>query len=111
MGKHEAEVQDTMTKLEQTEYRLNPKKCEFFKLKIEWVWHKMDQQEIRPLQDKLEAITEISISWRKRIKVILGRNAILIKIHGKSVDKYRHSEKTAEETKRTDVDRWTHQSV
>ena len=62
MGKHEAEVQDTMTKLEQTEYRLNPKKCEFFKTKIEWVWHKMDQQEIRPLQDKLEAITEISIS-------------------------------------------------
>ena len=47
MEKHEAEVRKTMTKLEQVGYRLNPKK--------------LGQQGIRPLQNKLEAITKISI--------------------------------------------------
>ena len=31
MGKHEAEVRETMTKLEKAGYRENPNKCEFFK--------------------------------------------------------------------------------
>ena len=33
MGKHEAEVRETMRKLEKAGYRLNPKNCEFFKKK------------------------------------------------------------------------------
>ena len=33
--KHEAEVRETKTKLEQAWYKLNPKKCEFFKKEIE----------------------------------------------------------------------------
>ena len=47
--------------MEQAGYRLNPKKCELFRKEIEWVRHKIDQQGIRPLQDKLDAITKINI--------------------------------------------------
>ena len=50
------EVQETMKKLEQAGYRLNTKKCDFFKNEIEWVGHNIDEQGIGPLQDKLEAI-------------------------------------------------------
>ena len=35
LEKHEAEVRETMTKLEKTGYRLNPNKCEFVKKEIE----------------------------------------------------------------------------
>ena len=50
-----------MKKLERAGYRLNPKKCEFFKKEIECVGHKTDHQGKRPRQDKLEAITKINI--------------------------------------------------
>ena len=59
--KHEAEVRETTKKLENAGCRLNPKKCEFVKREIEWVGHKIDKRGIRPLQDKLEAKTKISI--------------------------------------------------
>ena len=66
LEKHEAEVRETITKLEKAEYRLNPNKFEFFKKQIEWVGHKIDQQGIRPLQDKLEAIKKIKIPKTKK---------------------------------------------
>ena len=45
MDKREAEVQRTMTKLEQTGYRLNPKKMSFSK-KVEWVGHEKINKEL-----------------------------------------------------------------
>ena len=82
-----------MKNLEQAGYRLNPKKCEFFNKEIERVGHKIDQQGIRPLQDKLEAITKINIPKNeKELKFFLG--AIQY-----TVSKYRHTAKTIEETK------------
>ena len=54
--KHESEVKETMKKLDEAGYRLHPKKCEFFKKEAEWVGHQINQDGIRPLQDKLEAI-------------------------------------------------------
>ena len=41
MEKHE-EVRGTNSKLQQEGYRLNPKKCEFFKKEFERVAHKVD---------------------------------------------------------------------
>ena len=71
--KHEGEVRETMTKLEQAGYRLNLKKIDFFKKEIEWVGHKIGQQGIRSLQDKLEAITKIDIPKNeKELKSFLG---------------------------------------
>ena len=48
-----------MKKMEEAGYRLNTKKCEIFKKEAEWIGHKIDQNGIRPLQDKLEAITKV----------------------------------------------------
>ena len=62
--KHAAEKRATITKLEQVGYKLNPKKCEFFKKEIEWMGHKIEQQGIRP-QYKLEAITKFDIPNKK----------------------------------------------
>ena len=72
--KHEAEIKETMKKLEEASYRLTPKKGEFFKKEAEWIGHKIDQNEIQPLQDKFEAITKIEIpkKKRKRTKILLG---------------------------------------
>ena len=72
-NKHEAEVRETMTKLKQARCRINPEKCEFFKKEIEWVGHQIDQQGIRPLPDKLEAITQIDIPKKENeLKSFLG---------------------------------------
>ena len=59
--KHGTEVKETMKKLEEAGYRLNPEKCEFFKKEAEWIGHKIDRNGKRPLQDKLEAITKVGI--------------------------------------------------
>ena len=59
IDKFEAEVKETMEKLEKAGYRLHPNKCEFFKPEAEWIGHRIDQNRIRPLQGKLEAITKI----------------------------------------------------
>ena len=49
---HKRELIDALTKLENAGYRLSENKTEFFKSEIEWVGHKIDQDGIRPLQDK-----------------------------------------------------------
>ena len=70
--KHEAEITETRKKLENAGYRLNLKKCQFFKQEIEWVGHKVDQQGIRPLQDKLEAKKINTPENEKEGKFFLG---------------------------------------
>ena len=67
------EIRETMKQLEQSGYRLNPKKCEFFKKEMEWVEHKIDQQGIRILQDKFKTITKINIPENeKELKSFFG---------------------------------------
>ena len=72
MKKHEAENRETMKKLKSAGYRLNPKKCEFFTREIDWVGHKVDQQGIQPVQDKLEAKKTNSPKNEKEGKSFLG---------------------------------------
>ena len=80
IDKHEAEVKETMENLEKAGYRLHPNKCEFFKQETEWIGHKIDQNGIRPLQDKLEAITKIEIPKNeKELKSFLGAIQYLAK--------------------------------
>ena len=110
--KHESEVKETMKKLDEAGYRLHPKKCEFFKKEAEWVRHQINQDGIRPLQDKLEAITKINIpKKRKRTKILPGSNTISVKIYQKSNSTDRYTQKTTEKTKRMDLDKRTHRSV
>ena len=56
---HKRELIDVLSKLENAGYWLSENKTEFFKSEIEWVEHKLDQNGIRPLQDKLKAIQEL----------------------------------------------------
>ena len=53
------ELFDVLTKLENAGCRLSESKFELFKTDIEWIGHKIDQNGIRPLQDKLLAIQEL----------------------------------------------------
>ena len=50
---------DVLTKLEIAAYRLSESKSELFKTEKEWIGHKIEQNGIRPLQDKLLAIKEL----------------------------------------------------
>ena len=73
MKKHQA-VRETMKKLENAGYRLNPSKCEFFKQEIEWVGYKIDRSTRNTtIKDNLEAITKINTSkTEKELKSFLG---------------------------------------
>ena len=62
-----------MRKLENAGYRLHPKKCKFFKQEAEWVGHRIDQNGIRPVQDKLEATKKKDTPKNeKELKSFLG---------------------------------------
>ena len=66
IDEHETEVRETMKKLEQAGYRLNPKKVRILQKRNRMGRTQIDQQEIRPLQDKLEAITKINKRKNKK---------------------------------------------
>ena len=70
---HKQELIDVLTRLENAGYRLIKNKSEFFKLEIEWIDHKIDQNGFRPLQDKLLAIKELKQPKNKKeLKSFLG---------------------------------------
>ena len=50
------ELPDVLTRLENAGYRFSENKSEFFKTEIEWIGHKIDQNGIRSLLDKLLTI-------------------------------------------------------
>ena len=56
---HKKELIDVLTRLENAGYKLSENKSKFFKTEIEWIGHKIDQNGIRPLQDKLMATKEL----------------------------------------------------
>ena len=83
---HKKELIDVLTRLENAGYKLSEIKSEFFKTEIEWIGHKIDQNGIRPLQDKLMAIKELkSPNNEKELKSFLGAIQYLSKyIHNLS---------------------------
>ena len=71
--KHMEELIDVLTRLENAGYRLSESKSELFKTEIEWIGHKIDQNGIRPLQDKLLAIKQLKEPKNeKELKSFLG---------------------------------------
>ena len=94
---HKRELIDVLTKLENAGYRLSENKTEFFKSKIEWVGHKIDQNGITPLQDKLKAIQELrEPKNKKELKSFLGAIQYLSKYNGKFVSPNGFTETTIE---------------
>ena len=74
--------------------------------------HQINQDGIRPVQDKLEAITKINIAKNeKELKSFLGAKQYLSK-HIKNLSAQTDIlRKLLKKTKRTDLDRRTHRSV
>ena len=54
------ELIDVLTKLENTGYRLSENKSELFKTEMEWNGHKIDQNGIKQLPDKLLALKALN---------------------------------------------------
>ena len=70
---HKKELIEVLIRLENAGYRLSGNKSEFFKSEIEWIRHKIDQNGIRPLQDKLMAIKNLKQpNNEKELKSFLG---------------------------------------
>ena len=64
--KHMEDLIDVLLKIENTGYRLSENKSEVFKTETEWIGHKIDQNGIRPLQDKLLAIKNLKKKQKMR---------------------------------------------
>ena len=70
---HKKELIEVLTRLENAGYRLSENKSKFFKSEVEWIGHKIDQNSIRPLQDKLMAIKNLKQpNNEKELKSFLG---------------------------------------
>ena len=63
--------------------------------------HKIDQKGIRPLPNKLEAITKMNIPINKKVKIFPGGNLILIIKHRTAVSTNRHTMETTEKKNKT----------
>ena len=67
------ELSEVLSKLEEAGYKLSSSKSEMFKSEIEWIGHRIDQNGIRPLQDKLQAILDLKYPQnQKELKSFLG---------------------------------------
>ena len=70
---HKKELTKVLTRLENAGYRLSGNKSELFKSEKEWIGQKIDQNGIRPLQDKLMAIKNLKQpNNEKELKSFLG---------------------------------------
>ena len=70
---HKKELFEVLTRLENAGYRLSENKSKFFKSEVESIGHKIDQNGIRPLQDKLMAIKNLKQpNNEKELKSFLG---------------------------------------
>ena len=80
--------------------QITPKKREFFKREAEWVGHRIDRDGIRPLQDKLEAITKINMPKNEKVnKILLGSDTILTEVYRKHISTNRYTQKTTKKSK------------
>ena len=70
---HEKKLFDVLTKLEKAGYRASKKKSEFFMNRIKWLGHEIDENGIKPNEEKIEAIQKLkSPENTKELKSFLG---------------------------------------
>ena len=56
----EREVREVLNKLQNAGYRASEKKTELFKEELTWLGYHINQNGVKPIQDKTEAITKLS---------------------------------------------------
>ena len=95
---HKKELIDVLTRLENAGYKLSENISEFFKTEIEWIGHKIDQNGIRPLQDKLMAIKELKRpNNEKKTQMFSRSHSIFIQIYPQFISTNRYLETITEE--------------
>ena len=77
---HEKKLFDVLKKLEDAGYRASERKSEFFKNKMKWLGHEIDENGIKPNKEKVEAILELKHPENpKQLKSFLGAIQYLAK--------------------------------
>ena len=70
---HETKLFDVLNKLEKAGYRASKKKSEFFMNRIKWLGHEIDENGIKPNDEKIEAIQKLKPPENtKELKSFLG---------------------------------------
>ena len=78
----EKELREVLSKLQDAGYRASGKKTELFKKELTWLGYYINQNGVKPIKDKTEAITKLEAPKNvKKIEVIPGINTALIKVH------------------------------
>ena len=70
---HEKKLFDVLNKLEKAGYRASKKKSEFFMNRIKWLGHEIDENGIKPNEEKIEAKQKLKPPENtKELKSFLG---------------------------------------
>ena len=73
IDEHEREVREVLKKLQNAVYRASERKTELFKQEITWLGYHIDQNGVKPIKDKTEAITKLEAPKNtKELKSFLG---------------------------------------
>ena len=70
---HERELREVLTKLQKAGYRASERKTELFKKELTWLGYLINQNGVKPIQDKTDAITKLKAPTNtKELKSLLG---------------------------------------
>ena len=84
---HEKKLFDVLNKLEKTGYRASKKKSEFFMIETKWLGHEINENGIKPNEEKVEAIIELKAPENtKDLKSFLGAIQYMAKFLSKLLE-------------------------
>ena len=70
---HEQELCEVLSKLQEAGYRASERKTELFKNELTWLGYQINQNGVKPIKDKTEAITKLKAPTNtKELKSFLG---------------------------------------
>ena len=104
---HEEELREILSKLQENGYRASEKKkTKLFKKELTWLGYEINQNGVKPIKDKTEAITKLKAPTNtKELKSFLGSIQHLSKFLNNLSKKNRQNEKTAEKRHKMGMDK------
>ena len=70
---HDRELREVLIKLQEAGYRASERKTELFKKELTWLGYLINQEGVKPIKDKTEAITKLKAPTNtKELKSFLG---------------------------------------
>ena len=105
IDEHKREVREVLNKLQNAGYRASEKKTEFFKQDLTWLGYHINQNGVKLIKDKTEAITKLNAPKNaKELKSFLGSIQLLSKFINNLSNKIRQNEKAVKERNLLGVD-------